>query len=43
MLRAKSRHRSLRSLERYTNPSDRAIAALTDRHDPNSRRRRRSR
>jgi integrase len=38
MIRAKSRHRSLRSLERYLNPSNRAIAELTSRHDPNRRR-----
>jgi integrase len=38
MIRAKSRHRSLRSLERYVNPSDRSVARLTDRHDPNRRR-----
>ncbi|MPZ51354.1 MAG: tyrosine-type recombinase/integrase [Acidimicrobiia bacterium] len=37
LVRAKSRHTSLRSLERYTNPSSGAIAALTDRHDPNRR------
>jgi integrase len=39
MIRAKSRHRSLRSLERYLNPSNHAIAELTNRHDPNRRRR----
>lgn len=33
MLRAKSRHRSMRSLERYVNPSDAAVAAMTARHD----------
>ncbi|MPZ51738.1 MAG: tyrosine-type recombinase/integrase [Acidimicrobiia bacterium] len=38
LVRAKSRHTSLRSLERYTNPSPAAIAELTDRHDPNRRR-----
>lgn len=38
LVRAKSRHASLRSLERYTNPTPSAIAALTDRHDPNRRR-----
>jgi integrase/recombinase XerC/integrase/recombinase XerD len=37
LIKAKSRHRSRRSLERYVNPSDRAVAALTDRHDPNRR------
>ena len=35
-----SRHRSLRSLDRYVNPSNEAIARLTDRHDPNRRARR---
>jgi integrase len=38
LIKAKSRHRSLRSLERYVNPSNEAVAALTDRHDPNRRR-----
>ncbi|HEY3139910.1 MAG TPA: tyrosine-type recombinase/integrase [Acidimicrobiales bacterium] len=38
MMKAKSRHRSLRSLERYVNPSNRAVAELTARHDPNRRR-----
>lgn len=37
MVKAKSRHRSLRSLERYVNPSSAAVAQLTDRHDPNRR------
>ena len=37
MLKAKSRHRSLRSLERYLNPSPEAIRELTNRHDPNRR------
>jgi integrase len=37
LIKAKSRHRSLRSLERYVNPSNDAIARLTDRHDPNGR------
>lgn len=37
LIKAKSRHRSLRSLERYVNPSNDAIARLTDRHDPNRR------
>lgn len=37
MIRAKSRHRSLRSLERYVNPSPGAIRDLTNRHDPNRR------
>lgn len=39
LIKAKSRHRSLRSLERYVNPSDRSVAELTARHDPNRRRR----
>ena len=39
LIKAKSRHASLRTLERYVNPSDRAVADLTDRHDPNRRRR----
>jgi integrase len=38
LIKAKSRHRSLRSLERYVNPSNRAVAELTERHDPNRRR-----
>ena len=37
LIKAKSRHRSIRSLERYVNPSNVAIARLTDRHDPNRR------
>jgi integrase len=37
MLRAKSRHRSLRSLERYLNPGPAALHALSRRHDPNRR------
>ncbi|MCP4968388.1 MAG: tyrosine-type recombinase/integrase [bacterium] len=36
-LKAKSRHRSTRSLERYTNPSAETIRDLTNRHDPNRR------
>jgi integrase len=36
LIKATSRHRSLR-LERYVNPSNDAIARLTDRHDPNGR------
>jgi integrase len=40
LLRAKSRHASLRSLERYARPGDRAIAELTTRHDTHTRRRR---
>ena len=39
LIKAKSRHASLRTLERYVNPSDAAVAELTDRHDPNRRRR----
>ena len=35
----KSRHGSMRSLERYVNPSATAIVAMTARHDPNRRRR----
>ena len=38
LIKAKSRHSSLRTLERYVNPSDHAIAALTARHDLNRRR-----
>jgi integrase len=37
LIKAKSRHRSLRSLERYVNPSNAAGAKLTGRHDPNRR------
>ena len=37
LLKAKSRHRSLRSLERYLAPSDAAVAAMTARHDPAAR------
>jgi site-specific recombinase XerD len=33
LLKAKSRHRSLRSLERYVQPSDAAVARLTAAHD----------
>jgi site-specific recombinase XerD len=33
LLKAKSRHRSLRSLERYVAPSDAAVAKLTAQHD----------
>jgi integrase len=39
MLKAKSRHRSLRSLERYVNPGPDAVRNLTNRHDPNQRHR----
>jgi integrase len=38
LIKAKSRHRSLRSLERYVNPGPTAIRDLTNRHDPNRRR-----
>jgi site-specific recombinase XerD len=38
LIKALSRHGSLRSLERYVNPSNAAVARLTDRHDPNRRR-----
>jgi integrase/recombinase XerC/integrase/recombinase XerD len=38
LIQALSRHGSLRSLERYVNPSNAAVARLTDRHDPNRRR-----
>ena len=37
MIKAKSRHRSLRSLERYLNPSPEAVRAMTNKHDPNRR------
>ena len=36
-LKAKSRHSSTRSLERYVTPSTRHVKALTDQHDPNRR------
>jgi integrase/recombinase XerD len=38
LLMAKSRHRSLRSLQRYARPGPEAVAALTARHDPARRR-----
>jgi integrase len=38
LLKAKSRHRSLRSLERYVRPSDAAVAKLTAHHDIDARR-----
>ena len=38
LLMAKSRHRSLRSLQRYARPGPEAVAALTARHDPGRRR-----
>ena len=39
LLRAKSRHASLRSLEPYVAPSSDAVKQLTDAHDPAARRR----
>jgi len=39
LLKAKSRHRSLRSLERYVRPSEASVAKLTADHDPLRRRR----
>lgn len=41
LLKAKSRHRSLRSLEIYVRPGDEAIRAVTDSLDPTRRTRRR--
>lgn len=38
LLKAKSRHRSLRSLERYVRPSDASVAKLTAQHDRSRRR-----
>ena len=38
LLRAKSRHASLRSLERYVRPSEASVAKLTDQHDRARRR-----
>jgi site-specific recombinase XerD len=38
LLMAKSRHRSLQSLQRYARPGPEAVAALTARHDPARRR-----
>lgn len=40
LLMAKSRHRSLRSLQRYARPGPEAVAALTAEMDPERRRRR---
>ncbi len=40
LLMGKSRHSSLRSLERYARPGPEAVAALTAAHDPARRRRR---
>jgi hypothetical protein len=34
LIKAKSRHASLRTLERYVNTSNQTIAPLTDRHYP---------
>ena len=39
LLIAKSRHASLRSLQRYARPGTEAVAALTAAHDPARRRR----
>lgn len=41
MLKAKSRHRSIRSLERYARPTDASVARLTASLDPHARRLRR--
>ena len=38
LLKAKSRHQSLRSLERYVRPSDASVARLTAEHDRSRRR-----
>lgn len=38
LLMAKSRHQSLRTLQRYVHPSEEAVAALTAEHDPARRR-----
>jgi integrase len=38
LLMAKSRHKNLRSLQRYVRPSPDAVAALTAAHDPDRRR-----
>ncbi len=40
LLMGKSRHKSLRSLQRYVHPSAEAVAAMTAAHDPAARRRR---
>jgi integrase len=40
LLMAKSRHRNLRTLQRYARPGQEAVAALTARHDPARRTRR---
>jgi integrase len=39
LLMAKSRHTSLRSLQRYARPGTEAVAKLTAEHDPERRRR----
>jgi integrase/recombinase XerD len=39
LLMAKSRHTSLRSLQRYARPGPEAVAKLTAEHDPERRRR----
>ncbi len=39
LVKAKSRHSTLRSLERYIHPTERDVAQLTARHDPERRRR----
>lgn len=39
MIKGESRHRSLRSLERYLNPSPEAVRAMTNKRDPNRRNR----
>lgn len=39
LLMAKSGHQNLRSLQRYARPSVEAVAAMTEQHDPGSRRR----
>ena len=38
LLIAKSRHRSLRTLQRYARPGPDAVTALTPAHDPARRR-----
>jgi integrase/recombinase XerD len=38
LLMAKSRHKNLRSLQRYVRPSPEAVAALSAQHDPARRR-----
>jgi len=39
LLMGKSRHKNLRSLQRYVHPSAEAVAAMTAAHDPAARRR----